>query len=109
MARIWAEVLERDGAGVHDSFFHVGGHSLLATQVVSRIRRAFGVDLPLRVMFEAPTIAGLVDHLSRLTGGRDVLDEIADALLTVAQLSASEVSERLYALERDDESRRYGS
>jgi hypothetical protein len=95
VAGVWLEVLGRNGTGVHDSFFQVGGHSLLATQVVSRLRRAFGVDLPLRVMFEAPTIAGLVEHLSRAVGGQAIADEIADALIAVSQLSASEVSARL--------------
>jgi acyl carrier protein len=59
LANIWAVVLNLDGVGIHDNFFHLGGHSLLATQVVSRIRSSFGFDLPLREIFEAPTIAAL--------------------------------------------------
>ena len=57
--RIWCEVLELEHIGIHDNFFELGGHSLLATQVISRFRVAFDVDLPLRVFFEQPTIAGL--------------------------------------------------
>ena len=58
LANIWAEVLKLDKVGIHDNFFQLGGHSLLATQVVSRVRDAFKLDLPLRTLFEAPTIHG---------------------------------------------------
>ncbi|MEP7308959.1 MAG: amino acid adenylation domain-containing protein [Acidobacteriota bacterium] len=98
VAGLWKEVLGHDGAGVNDNFFQVGGHSLLATQLVSRVRRTFGVDVPVRVVFEAPTIAGLVDHLARATGGRAVVDEIADTLITVAQLTAGEIDDYLEVL-----------
>ena len=56
---IWAEVIGNDELSVYDNFFSLGGHSLLATQVISRIRRSFQVDVPLRYLFEAPTVAEL--------------------------------------------------
>ncbi|MCP4657631.1 MAG: AMP-binding protein, partial [bacterium] len=59
VAGIWAEVLQREEISAGDNFFELGGHSLLATQVVSRIRESFGVELPLRKLFEASTLAEL--------------------------------------------------
>jgi acyl-coenzyme A synthetase/AMP-(fatty) acid ligase len=59
LARIWTEILGLEQVGIYDNFFKLGGHSLLATQITSRIRTDFHVDLPLRVLFDTPTIDGL--------------------------------------------------
>ncbi|HEX7892996.1 MAG TPA: amino acid adenylation domain-containing protein, partial [Terriglobales bacterium] len=59
VAGVWAEVLHVKSVSVEDNFFELGGHSLLATQVISRLRQAFQIELPLRAVFEAPTVAGL--------------------------------------------------
>ena len=59
LVAIWAEILRLKQVGIYDNFFELGGHSLLATQVISRVRESFSVDLPLRCLFESPTVAEL--------------------------------------------------
>jgi acyl-coenzyme A synthetase/AMP-(fatty) acid ligase/acyl carrier protein len=61
VAGIWSNVLGVERIGVYDSFFELGGHSLLVVQIISRIREVFAVDLPVRSLFETPTIAGLTE------------------------------------------------
>ncbi|MGE6757265.1 amino acid adenylation domain-containing protein, partial [Corallococcus interemptor] len=67
LAAIWSQVLRVPQVGVRDNFFELGGHSLLATQVASRIRAGFGVELPLRELFESATLEALARRLERAT------------------------------------------
>jgi amino acid adenylation domain-containing protein len=67
LAGIWAEILGLEKVGIHDNFFELGGHSLLATQVISRLQKVFQVELPLRQLFESPTVAGLAKDIETAT------------------------------------------
>jgi len=66
LAGIWSELLGLDRVGVHDSFFELGGHSLTATRMVLRVRSTFDVELPLREVFETPTIGKLADYIDTM-------------------------------------------
>jgi amino acid adenylation domain-containing protein len=69
LTRVCSELLRVERVGVKDDFFELGGHSLLATQVVSRLRAAFGVELPLRALFANPSIEALAREVERARGG----------------------------------------
>ncbi|NTX63938.1 non-ribosomal peptide synthase/polyketide synthase [Myxococcus sp. CA051A] len=74
LAALWSEVLGVEKVGIHDDFFELGGHSLLATQVVARVRARTGVDVPLRALFEAPTVEQLASWVEGTRAGGSVRD-----------------------------------
>ncbi len=102
LAAIWEDLLGISGIGIHDDFFDLGGHSLLATQVLSRVREVLGVEVPLRLLMDAPTLAQLANHVEADTGdvaGRPPLPELLPAVSQgAAPLSFSQ--ERLWFLDQ---------
>ncbi|MFL6284238.1 MAG: AMP-binding enzyme, partial [Pyrinomonadaceae bacterium] len=95
IAEVWAEVLRVERVGVEDNFFESGGHSLLAMQVVSHLRQLMGCELPLRLMFEEPTVAGLAAALARDPEARASALRAAQMLARLSSLSEEEVESML--------------
>jgi acyl carrier protein len=73
LAAIWGQVLGLGRVGVHDNFFDLGGHSLLAMQLITRVREAFGVELPLAQLFDEPTIARTAEVVGELHAQREAV------------------------------------
>jgi amino acid adenylation domain-containing protein/non-ribosomal peptide synthase protein (TIGR01720 family) len=103
LAGLWERVLDRARVGVRDNFFELGGHSLLATRIATRIREAFGIDLPLRTLFEEPTVAGLAVRIeeARRAGGGVQLPPIAP-VPRQGELPLSFAQQRLWFLHQLD-------
>jgi acyl-coenzyme A synthetase/AMP-(fatty) acid ligase/acyl carrier protein len=105
LAEIWAAVLRIERVGIRDNFFELGGHSLLATQLISRVRNAFKVELPLRKLFESPTVAELAsvilefEHPSKNGAAntiiRDRSGETEELLTRIDKLSDEDVDSLL--------------
>ncbi len=95
VAAIWSEVLEVGGVGAFDSFFDLGGHSLLATQVISRVREALQVDVPLRVLFEEPTVAALAAAAVALEPQPGHAETAARIVLMLESMSEEELQQVL--------------
>ena len=102
LAGIWSEVLSVPQVGARDGFFELGGHSLLATRAISRIREVFGVEVPLRALFEAPVLADLAAAVDAMRGAGETV-QAAPPVVPVSRdgaLPLSFAQERLWFLDQ---------
>jgi amino acid adenylation domain-containing protein len=104
LAKIWAEMLELDQVGVHDNFFDLGGHSLAATRVISRVVLTFPLNLPVKVLFDSPTVAEMAEVIA---AHRDNNPRNAslDKILNEVELLSDEEAELRFEKDRSAKSR----
>jgi amino acid adenylation domain-containing protein len=87
LCEIWSQVLHVDRIGIQDNFFELGGQSLLATSVVAQIRETLDIELPVRAVFEAPTVCRLAEYLVKTVIGMQDPATLAEALARVRSLA----------------------
>ena len=103
VAQIWANLLRLPQVGVNENFFELGGHSLLATQIVARLRDAFHLEIPLRALFETPTVAGLsAGIVSTIQTGRGQQAQSIQPAPGYAESPQSCAQQRLWFLDQFD-------
>jgi amino acid adenylation domain-containing protein len=100
IAGIWAEVLKLDQVGAGDNFFILGGHSLLGAQMIARVRQALRVDLPLRALFESPTVAGLAARAGAMRKGSEREEAPLTRVERTGPLPQSFAQQRLWILDQ---------
>jgi amino acid adenylation domain-containing protein len=86
LAQVWSEVLGTAQVGIHDNFFELGGHSLMVAQTLSRIRSATGAELPIKELFDSPTIAELAPKVEQARLAQTDEEELARILAEINQL-----------------------
>jgi acyl carrier protein len=95
LAKIWQELLGVEQVGIHDNFFELGGHSLLLTQLASWIRKAFQVEVPLRLLFDTPTVIEMTKAILARQVEQEDKTDLAQMLSQLKQLSPHEVKAML--------------
>lgn len=95
LARIWQDILGLEAIGVDQNFFDLGGHSISATLVAARVRREFGIELPLRDVFLHPTVAALADIVIERRLDDADSDELQALSATLDALSPEELEQML--------------
>ncbi|MFQ4145488.1 amino acid adenylation domain-containing protein [Chlorogloeopsis sp. ULAP02] len=104
LAGIWSKILDLEQVSVQDNFFELGGHSLLATQVISQVRKVFGLEIPLRYLFASPTVAELAKHIEIALKTQPELnsDSSLERILHNGELPLSFAQQRLWFLHQLD-------
>ncbi|MFZ0319875.1 MAG: amino acid adenylation domain-containing protein [Candidatus Sulfotelmatobacter sp.] len=97
IAEIWAQVLGIPSVGIYDNFFELGGHSLLAYQVISRIGEAYQVAIPMRSIFDAPTIANLALSVTKMQMEQEDIEDAAQMIEEIKLMSGDELENMLAA------------
>ena len=95
LAGIWSDLLGVERVGIHDNFFELGGHSLLATQVISRVRETFQVEMPLRTLFDKPTVEKLAVAVTEMQAERVAPSDMPQILTELEALSDEEARRAL--------------
>ncbi len=95
IAELWAKTIGVEKVGIYDNFFDLGGHSLMATQIISRLRNTYNVEIPLRKLFEAPTVANLALVIAEAQAAQVSQEELGQMLDELEGLSEEEVEKLL--------------
>lgn len=95
LVEIWTQILGLEWVGIHDNFFRIGGHSLLATQLLAQIQNVLDIDIPLQLVFDAPTVATFAEELLKDEHIRERVERTIELLFSVADLSEDEAAAML--------------
>jgi acyl carrier protein len=95
LAQLWSDLLGVKDVGIHDNFLELGGDSLMATRLISRMKDRFQQDLPVRLIFEASTIAELAKAVAASQTAAVEQDDVDDLISMLEQLSEEEVEQEL--------------
>jgi acyl carrier protein len=100
LSQIWAEVLSVDTVGIHDNFFDLGGHSLSASRVISRVIRTFQLELPLKFLFDSPTVAEMATVIAQYQAKAASQETLERMLREIDSMSEAEAEKLLSAQSR---------
>ena len=95
MANIWADVLALAQVGVHDNFFDLGGHSLAASRVIARVIQTYQLEIPIKALFDAPTVAEMASLITQNQANPASEAELEDMLREVEAMTEEEVQKQL--------------